>query len=57
VPEPGDPLAPDTETQALDHIQHAADLRALKTLKPREPRGALHLKGLGYGYHEIAQLS
>jgi DNA-directed RNA polymerase specialized sigma24 family protein len=52
VPEPVDPLAPDTETRALDHIQHAADLQALKTFKPLG-REALYLKGLGYSYHEI----
>jgi len=56
VPEPADPLALDTETQALDHIQHAALVEAFKTLKPRE-RQALYLKGLGYSYHEIALLS
>jgi DNA-directed RNA polymerase specialized sigma24 family protein len=51
---PPDPLALDTETQALDRIQHATRLQALTALKPRE-RQALYLKGLGYTYHEIGQ--
>jgi hypothetical protein len=41
-PSPPDPLALDTKPQALDHIQHAADLEALKTLEPRE-RETLYL--------------
>jgi DNA-directed RNA polymerase specialized sigma24 family protein len=56
VPEPNDPLALDTETQALDRIQHTADVATFNTLKPRE-RQALYLKGLGYHYHEICDLS
>ena len=54
--EPADSLALDTETQALDHVQHANDIEAFKTLKPRE-RQALYLKGLGYSYDEICQLT
>ncbi|MGH2499798.1 MAG: RNA polymerase sigma factor [Candidatus Limnocylindria bacterium] len=56
VPEPADVLALDTESQALDHIQHAVDIEAFKTLKPRE-RQALYLKGLGYSYDEICRLT
>jgi RNA polymerase sigma factor (sigma-70 family) len=56
VPEPADPLALDSETQALDRIQHTDDVEAFKTLKPRE-RQALYLKGLGYSYSEIGRLT
>ena len=55
APEPSDPLACDTENQALDRIQHGEDVRAFATLKPRE-RQALYLKGLGYTYSEISEL-
>ena len=43
VPELADPLVRDAETQALDHIQLAADVKVLKALKPRE-RQALYVK-------------
>jgi DNA-directed RNA polymerase specialized sigma24 family protein len=55
-PEPADPLALDTETQALDHIQDASDVEAFQTPRPRE-RQALYLKALGYSYDEIGRLT
>jgi RNA polymerase sigma factor (sigma-70 family) len=56
VCEPVDALATDTENLALDRIQHAVNIQAFATLKPRE-RQALYLKALGYRYHEICQLT
>lgn len=56
VPEPADTLAVDTESQALDRIQHADDVAAFRTLKPRE-RQALYLKALGYTYGQICDLT
>lgn len=55
-PEPADPYAPGTDERALQHIEHAQRLVALRALKPRE-REALYLQGLGYSYQEIATLT
>jgi RNA polymerase sigma factor (sigma-70 family) len=57
--EPSEPPHPDdrsAEQRALERIEHAERVDALRTLKPRE-REALYLHGLGHSYHEIADLS
>jgi DNA-directed RNA polymerase specialized sigma24 family protein len=57
--EPSEPPHPDdrsAEQRALERIEHAERVDALRTLKPRE-REALYLHGLGHSYHEIAELS
>jgi hypothetical protein len=54
--EPTHPDDRSAEQRALARIEHDERVDAVKTLKPRE-REALYLKGLGYSYHEIADLS
>jgi DNA-directed RNA polymerase specialized sigma24 family protein len=54
--EPAHPDTPSAEDRAIARIEHRERLAAVATLKPRE-REALYLKGLGYSYNEIAQLT
>ena len=56
MPEPAHPDDRSAEERALARIEHDERVDAVKTLKPRE-REALYLKGLGYSYHEIADLT
>jgi DNA-directed RNA polymerase specialized sigma24 family protein len=54
--EPVDELGVDVETRAVDRVQHAEDVAAFLTLKPRE-RQALYLQAVGYRYAEICELT
>jgi DNA-directed RNA polymerase specialized sigma24 family protein len=46
----------DVPDQVADHIQHAQRLADLATIKPNDRR-TLYLKGLGYRYTEIMQIT
>ena len=56
LPEPCDTHGRGTDDHALDRIEHHDRLQAMRALKPSE-REALYLKGLGYSYREIMQLT
>jgi DNA-directed RNA polymerase specialized sigma24 family protein len=48
--------ARDVPDRIADRIKHADRLQDLATIKPHD-RQALYLKGLGYRYHEIMQIT
>jgi DNA-directed RNA polymerase specialized sigma24 family protein len=48
--------APDVPDQVADRIQHAQRLTDLAAIKPQDRR-TLYLKGLGYRYREIMELT
>ena len=50
------PTARDIADQVAERIQHAQRRQDLATIKPHD-RQALYLKGLGYRYREIMQIT